>query len=221
MLTMLRLLKSIAAMLVVGGLLLIAGCTISSDKPLVGSDEGASPLPDSFVFYGYSADKDGQGLVRTNDPPAHFARDGMAYVSTDMTEGKGPLTVRFVPIDGKTYLVAIMGPEQPAMLYGFAAYDDGVLSLALSPKTEAGTALKAAGAGAMPQAKSALAGIAFEAGTSAITVNSRAALDYLGQLYIAGKLPMEEPSIGYVALDISTPIPSRLIKSGGTWIKTP
>ncbi|MDR3473141.1 MAG: hypothetical protein P4M09_15890 [Devosia sp.] len=208
---------SVAAALAVS--LILAGCTISSENKLIADTEGAAPLPDSFTFFPYEADAD--GYVPAKDAPAAFTRQGKSYVSTDMADVKGPLDVRFLPIGDQDYLVAASFGEAPDVVYGFARYADGVLSLALTPDADTSAAIDRERAGAMPKTVKALDGITVSQGTDAITLTTRSALDYLARMYVAGRLPMGRLSVAYIALNPNAVPPSRLVRDGRHWVKVP
>jgi hypothetical protein len=199
--------------------LALAACTITSDAPLTSDDEAAAPLPDAFAYFPYQ-EGDG-GYVRSSDPAAHFARQGADYVSTDIPDSKGPLTVRFVRLDDENFLLAATTGTDPAATYGFARYDDGVLSLALSPDKSTAEALRRERARVMPQERIALTQLSIERSTDAIVVHTRAALDYLGRMYVGGRLPMSPATVGFVSLDDTAAPPSRLVASGNDWIEVP
>jgi hypothetical protein len=214
------LLKRLSAAIGALGLaLLLAACTISSEKPLVAPGEGAAPLPDSFTFRPYEASAD--GYVPSTDPPATFTRQDHSYTATSMPDMKGPLDVRFVPIGDEAYLMAVTDGDTPGMIYGFARYADSVLSVALIPDKQTAAAIAIERTNAMPRGKRALKGVAISAETDAITLSGRTALNYLAEMYVAGRLPMGDPSVAYLALDPEAPSPSRLVASGRHWIKVP
>ncbi len=199
--------------------LALAACTITSDGPLTSDDEAAAPLPDAFTFFPYQ-DADG-GYVRSGDAPAHFARQGADYVSTDVPDSDRSLTVRFIRLDDETFLLAATVGTDPAETYGFARYDDGVLSIALSPDKATAEALRRERARVMPQERTALSQLTITRSSDAIVVHTRAALDYLGRMYVGGRLPMSPATVGFVAIDDSTAPPSRLVASGTDWIEVP
>lgn len=205
-----------AAMLVLG---LLAACTMVSDKVLIANDEATAPLPDAFSFFSYEFGD--SGYMRSTDPPASFVRDGNEYIAHDVPDMPGTLTARFVPVGNEVYLMAATISDQPGAIYGFARYADGVLSVALSPDDGTAVALQRAKTGAMPQVRTALAGLTINQKTDEITIGSRAGLDLLAKMYAEGGLPMDRLSVGYVALDPTAPLPSRLIQNGEGWIPVP
>jgi hypothetical protein len=197
--------------------LLLAACTITSDRPLTSEDEAATPLPDAFTLFPY--EQSANGYVPEAISPMQFTREGSDYVGTDIRDSSEPLRVRFVRLNDKLFLLAATTSDSPAVTYGFARYNDGVLSIALSPDAGTALALQRLRRRMMPQQRLPLAGVTIAPGTDAITVRSRAALDDLGRLYAAGRLPLAPPAVGYVALDPSTTPPSRLVPSAGDWIE--
>lgn len=211
-----RVLTAVAVLVVA---LALAACTISSDKPLLDASEGAAPLPDAFTFFPYQDSPD--GYVRSSDAPASFAHDGNAYVAGSIPDAKGPLSVTFVPVDEGVFVVAAKTSEDPGIVYGFARYDDGVLSIALSPDKDTAAAIDHERKSAMPMGKHALRGVTISPSTEAITLKSREALDYLAKMYAEGRLPMDKLSVAYIAEDASVEPPSRLVPAGTDWIKVP
>lgn len=199
--------------------LLLAACTISSDRPLLADGEGAAPLPDAFAFFPYQAAAD--GYVRSSDPPASFEHEGDRYVARNVPDMRGELDVRLVPVGDETYLLAATGTGEPGTLYGFARYADSVLSIALAPDRQTAAAIARERRHGMPRAHKALAGLTVEQETGAIVVRRRAALDYLAEMYLAGRLPMDTLSVGYLAPDADAVPPSRLIPNGRDWMRVP
>jgi hypothetical protein len=211
-----RVLGAVAILALAVGL---AACTISSDKPLFGDSEGAAPLPDAFTFFPYQDSPN--GYVPSGDAPAAFSHEGNAYVATKIPDAKGPLSVTFVPVDDSLFIVCAKTAENPGIVYGFARYDDGVLSIALSPDKETIAAIDHERKSAMPMGKHALRGLAISPSTGAITLKSREALDYLARMYAEGRLPMDKLTVAYIAEDASVAPPSRLVPAGTDWIKVP
>jgi hypothetical protein len=214
---LIRFCRAAAAAFALG--LLLAACTIHSDKPLVAASEGAAPLPDAFTLIPYDAGD--SGYVPATDPPASFVRNGNVYEAAAVPDAKGPIDARFIPVDGKNYILAITLPDEPGMIYGFAHYGDGVLSIALTPDHDTADALKRERRTAMPQGRSDLRGAAIADESDGIGLTSRAALDYLAHMYADGRLPMGTPSVAYISEDASAPPPARLVPSGEDWIKVP
>jgi len=199
--------------------LLLAACTISSDVKLVGDDEGVTPLPDHFVLYPYESSTD--GFVPSADKPTTFIRDGKQYVSVEMPDTKRPIRLSLVPTSADSYLLVAILDDEPNFAYGFARYNDGVLALELSPDKDTSAAIAQLRKTGMPKDRKPLAGLKVDAQTDAITVSTRAALDELAELFAAGRLPMDEPVLAFVAEAPDTPRPSRLVRSGSDWIKVP
>jgi hypothetical protein len=185
--------------------LVLAACTITSKTALVGEDEGATPLPDAFTFFPYEYGTD--GFVRSTDGPATFRRDGT-------------INIRLLPL-GSGYLLAATAADTPGMIYGFASYVDGVLSIYLSPNEKTAAALQQERKGSMPKTRAALTGLAIDPQTDAITITNRRALDYLGDMYAIGRLPMDRPTVAYIDEDPTATLPARLVQSGVGWIKVP
>jgi hypothetical protein len=206
-------------LLVAVAALALAACTITSDGPLTSADEAAAPLPDAFTYFPYQ--RADSAYVRSSDGPAHFTRQGGDYVSVDVPDSHGPLTVRFIRLDDENFLLAATTGTAPAATYGFARYDDGVLSLTLSPDKSTTAALRRERARVMPQERTALTELTVNRGSDAITVRTRAALDYLGRMYVGGRLPMSPATVGFVSLDDTAALPSRLVPSGNDWIEVP
>lgn len=199
--------------------LALAACTITSDRPLTADGEASAPLPDAFAYFSYQ--QTANGYVPEAGPPAQFVRQGPDYVGADIPGLTGSLNVRFVRLGDDLFLLVATVSGSPAATYGFARYDDGVLSVALSPDAKTAAALQRERRRMMPQERLALNGLSIAKGTDAITVTTRAALDGLARLYAAGRLPLAPPTVGYVSLDATSPPPSRLVPSGGDWIEVP
>ena len=199
---------------------LLAACTISSDTLLVASGEGVTPLPDHFTMFPYEQ-KDSDAYQRSTDDPASFARDGNQYVSRDMPDTKGPMTVRFLPAGPHAFLMAAVLPGETGVAYGFVRYSNGVLSLALSPDDATTTALAAARKGATGDALAALNDLSVGAESGAITVKSRAALDYLVNAYAGGHLPLGKLSVAFIAPDAKAKLPTQIVADGDNWKVVP
>ena len=197
---------------------LLAACTISSDTLLVASSEGVTPLPDHFVMFPYEQ-KASDAYQRSTDDPASFARDGSQYVSRDMPDTKGPMTVRFLPAGHDAYLMAAILPDEAGAIYGFVRYTNGVL--ALTPDDATTAALVAARKGATGDALAALNDLSVGAESGAITVKSRAALDYLVNAYAAGHLPLGKLSIAFIAPEAKAKLPKQIVADGDGWKVVP
>jgi hypothetical protein len=198
--------------------LVLAACTITSKTALVGEDEGATPLPDAFTFFPYEYGTD--GFVRSTDGPATFRRDGNQYIAANVPDMNGTINIRLLPL-GSGYLLAATAADTPGMIYGFASYVDGVLSIYLSPNEKTAAALQQERKGSMPKTRAALTGLAIDPQTDAITITNRRALDYLGDMYAIGRLPMDRPTVAYIDEDPTATLPARLVQSGVGWIKVP
>lgn len=198
--------------------LLLAGCTITSQRPLIAESNGVTPLPDAFVLFPYEQGPD--GYLRSRDPPVSFSRVDNHYESADVPDIKGRLAIQFIPA-GSDFLLGARETGAPAMTYGFARYADGVLVLWLSPAAATSAAIERARQSAMPKEINALAGVVTHPRTDAITVRNRAALDVLADLFAAGRLPMGPPSVAWLSEDPDATAPTRLVASGTEWIKVP
>ena len=200
--------------------LLLAACTIGSDTLLVASTEGVTPLPDHFVMFPYE-EQDSGAYTRSHDDPASFTRQGNQYVSADMPDTKGSMSVRLLPAGRNAYLLAVLLPDEAGAIYGFAHYTNGVLVLALTPDDATTAALAAARKGATGDALAALDDLSISSGTGAITVKSRAALDYLISAYAAGHLPLDKLSVAYLAPDAKSTLPKQIVADGEGWKVVP
>jgi hypothetical protein len=184
---------------------LLAGCMIASKTQLVASDEGANVLPATFYMFGYD-EKDGK-YTRSSDAPSSFTLSGHVYESSDKS-----LKVQFVPVAGSSdsYLIAIAGPD--GYIYGIGRYRDNILEvnvvLADSDPAKTIDAEKAGGAAGAD----ALSAVTVKDG--AIDVTSRAGLDYLVQMNLAGKLKMG-PVVAYIGENESAPAPQGLTREDG------
>lgn len=101
--------------------LVLAACTLSSDTDLVAGDALATPLPESFAIFAYR--QEGDAWVRTDEAALDFRREGDAYLAGDRS-----MTVRFVPLEAQTYLIAARGAE-PGALYGTAWIGGDILAI--------------------------------------------------------------------------------------------
>jgi hypothetical protein len=213
---MFRLLRAVLA--IAATALLLAACTISSEKLLVKESEGSAPLPAHFILYPYN-DSTG-AYVPANDPPATFNLVGKHYVSTDMADTKGAVVARFLPLGPDLFLLAVTFADDAVTSYGFARYRDGVLAMAISPNGETAKALAAERAEAAPKRRRLIDQLPVSGETDAITVKSRAALDALAKLSAAGRLPMGEPAVAYIGSDGGKP-PARISAAREGWKLTP
>jgi hypothetical protein len=198
---------------------LLAACTISSDTLLVSSTEGVTPLPERFVLFPY--EEGSEGYQRSTDDPASFVRDGNQYVSRDMPDSKGPITVRLLPAGPHAFLMAALLPDETGAIYGFARYSNGVLALALTPDDASTAALATARKKATGDALAALDDLSVSAGTGAITVKSRAGLDYLISAYAAGQLPLDKQTVAFIAPDAKAKLPKQIVADGDGWRVVP
>ena len=211
-----RLCSGLAAAMLLG--LLLAACTISSDQPLFGAAEAASPLPDAFTFFPYEWSEN--GYVRSTDAPLSFVHAGATYAAAAPADSSGPIAVRFIPTGGAIFIIAITVADEPGIVYGFARYSDSVLAMALSPDEMTVAAIARERKTSMPKVRKALAGVQIGP-QHEIILNSRAGLDALTHMYTAGRLPMGRLAVGYIALAADATPPSRLVQSGRQWIGVP
>jgi len=209
----------VKAMALVAATLMLAACSISSPTQLIADEAAVAPLPDAFTYYPYEAGPD--GYVPSKAGSATFVRRGNDYVTTNLPDIKGELDVRFAPVSENVYLLAAKVGDSPAVVYGFARYGDGVLSIALTPDKQTTGALARERRRSMPKTRQALGGLTIAADTNAITIKTGTALRYLGEMYADGHLPLEPPAVALVAEDPSQPLPSRLVQSGEDWIRVP
>jgi len=208
--------RLVAAVAVALLTLLLAACTITSDRPLIADGEGSTPLPDAFTFVPYdSADN---GYAPSKEAPVHFARQGDHYSTPGGFDLKGPIDIRFVPIADGLFLMQASVAGEAGILYGFARYADGVLAVELTPDQTTTAALAKARVGAMPQLRKALAGLRIDTETDAITVLNRSGLDLLVKLRSEGKLPLHAPSIAFISLQDGDDAPARLVPDGTHWV---
>lgn len=201
------------------GLILLAACTISSSHLLVADAEAVTPLPDHFLFYTYESAPD--GYRRTGDGPMSFSRQGKTYVVTDPSGKDAQMIVRFVPLS-RGYLLAANGmkDDPDSTLYGFMSYADGVMSLEITPNDETVAALKQARIDATPSTAKALDDITVSSADE-IGLKTRADLDQLIDLYIAGKLPLGDRLVGEVVTAPDAAPASRIVPTAGGWVKVP
>ena len=208
--------RLVSALLTLGIAVLLAACTITSDKPLIEAGEGATPLPDSFTFVPY--DSSDNGYVPSKDDTVHFERHDDHYTAQQGFDMKGPLDIRLVPLSESLYLFEASTADEDGILYGFARYSDSVLSVQIAPDASTATALAKAHSGAMPQQKKALAGIKIDKRTDAITVLNRPSLDYLAKLFVDGHLPMHQAAVAFLSLEDGDDAPARLLPDGTHWV---
>ena len=95
------------------------------------------------------------------------------------------------------------------------------MALALSPDDASTAALAAARKKATGVALAALDDLSVRAGTGAITVKSRAGLNYLIKAYAAGQLPLGKLSVAFIAPDAKAKLPKQIVQKGDEWTVVP
>lgn len=196
--SMLRRVVGLAATLAIG--LVLAACTLSSDTDLVAADAPATPLPASFAMFPYKLE--GADYVRTDDAATDYALEGSAYIAGDRS-----MTIRFIPLEGDTYLMATSGAE-PGALYGTVWIKDSVVAIRMIFGDGLEAAIETATAGA-PAA--IVADIAVAEG--GIKVAKRETLDYVIGLIRDGTLPTS-PLVAWIGPDGNATPPARIVADG-------
>jgi hypothetical protein len=172
--------------------LLLAACTISGPVDLVSEAESVTPLPAAFTFHPYVKQKEG-GYALSPDDPMQFTQVGNQYESAD-----GAMAVRFVPLDGDTYALAVIGEEREA-LYGTATLLDEVLVLRVV--LDSGLTAEVADAiGDIPEEIAA----DLQPQRSGITITRRDSLDFVLSKVHAGSIPTS-PLLGWIGADGADP----------------
>ncbi len=197
-------LRSLLTLIAVATMVLLAACTISSPTQLVGADEGAAPLPATFVAYGY---KQGDDDIwrRTEEAPVSYSLAGTAYVAADNS-----MTLRFVPLDNNGYLLSVAGNE-PGALYGTAWVKGQIMVIRMMLADDGDMALERAKAASPPDIAS---DISPEDGGLAVT--KRETLDHLVSLVRKGTVATE-PLVAWVAEDPDAPTPMTIRKDTDGW----
>jgi hypothetical protein len=185
--------------------ILLAACTISSPTQLVGADEGATPLPATFVVYGYKQGQDDNAYTRSEEAPMRFALKGNAYIAADNS-----MTLRFVPLDNNGYLLSVGGNE-PGALYGTAWVKGQIVVVRVMLADDSSVALHKAKAASPPQ-------LAMDITSSkdGLTVTKRETLDQLVKLIRKGTVPTS-PLVAWVTEDPDAPTPTRIVKDTEGW----
>lgn len=197
-------LRPLLNLIALAAVVLLAACTISSPTQLVGANEGATPLPDRFVAYGYKQGKD-DGWRRTEEAPISFALSGKAYVAADNS-----MTLRFVPLDDNGYLLSVAGNE-PGALYGTAWVKGQIVVIRMLLADDADDAMQKARAASPPDIASDIS-----ATDGGLEITRRATLDHLVALMRQGKVSAE-PLVAWVAEDADAPTPKSIRRDTAGW----
>lgn len=197
-------LRSLLNLIAVAAVALLAACTISSPTQLVGADEGATPLPASFVVYGYKQGTD-EGWQRTEEAPISFTLEDKAYVAADNS-----MTLRFVPLDNNGYLLSVAGNE-PGALYGTAWVKGQIVVIRMMLAGDEAASLDQAKAASPPE----IAGD-ISLADDGIGITKRATLDHLVALMRKGTIATE-PLVAWVAEDPDAPTPATIRKDTEGW----
>lgn len=197
-------LRPLLNLIAAAAVILLAACTISSPTQLVGANEGALPLPASFVAYGYKQGDD-EIWRRTEEAPMSFALAGKAYVASDNS-----MTLRFVPLDNNGYLLSVAGNE-PGALYGTAWVKGQIAVIRMMLADDADAALNKARAASSPELASDIT-----TADGGLSVTKRETLDHLVSLMRKGKVPTE-PLVAWVAEDADAPTPKTIRKDTDGW----
>lgn len=197
-------LRPLLNLIAAAAMLLLAACTVSSPTPLVGADEGATPLPAKIVVYGYKKGED-EIWRRTEEAPMSFVLDGRAYVAADNS-----MALRFVPLDNNGYLLSVSGNE-PGALYGTAWVKGQIVVIRMMLADDADVALEKAKAASPPAIASDIT-----TADGGLSVTKRATLDHLVSLMRKSTVPTE-PLVAWVAEDADAPTPTTIRKDIDGW----
>jgi hypothetical protein len=197
-------LRPLLNLIAVAAVILLAACTISSPTPLVGADEGATPLPAKIVVYGYKKGED-QIWRRTEEAPMSFALEGKAYVAADNS-----MTLRFVPLDNNGYLLSVGGNE-PGALYGTAWVKGQIVVIRMMLADDADAALEKAKAASPPEIASDIT-----IADGGLSVTKRETLDHVVSLVRKSTVPTE-PLVAWVAENADAPTPTMIRKDTDGW----
>lgn len=197
-------LRPLLNLIAVAAVILLAACTISSPTPLVGADEGATPLPTKMVVYGYKQGED-EIWRRTEEAPMSFALEGKSYVAADNS-----MTLRFVPLDNNGYLLSVGGNE-PSALYGTAWVKGQIVVIRMMLADDADAALEKATAASSPEIASDIT-----IADGGLSVTKRETLDHLVSLVRKSTVPTE-PLVAWVAENADAPTPTMIRKDTDGW----
>lgn len=197
-------LRPLLNLIAVAAVILLAACTISSPTPLVGADEGATPLPTKMVVYGYKQGED-EIWRRTEEAPMSFALEGKAYVAADNS-----MTLRFVPLDNNGYLLSVGGNE-PGALYGTAWVKGQIVVIRMMLADDADVALEKARAASPPEIASDIT-----TADGGLSITRRETLDHLVSLVRKSRVPTE-PLVAWVAENADAPTPTMIRKDTDGW----
>lgn len=197
-------LRPLLNLIAVAAVILLAACTISSPTPLVGADEGATPLPAKIVVYGYKKGED-EIWRRTEEAPMSFALEGKSYVAADNS-----MTLRFVPLDNNGYLLSVGGNE-PSALYGTAWVKGQIVVIRMMLADDADAALEKARAASSPEIASDIT-----IADGGLSVTRRETLDHLVGLVRKSTVPTE-PLVAWVAENADAPTPTMIRKDTDGW----
>jgi hypothetical protein len=197
-------LRPLLNLIAVAAVILLAACTISSPTPLVGADEGATPLPAKIVVYGYKKGED-EIWRRTEEAPMSFALEGKSYVAADNS-----MTLRFVPLDNNGYLLSVGGNE-PSALYGTAWVKGQIVVIRMMLADDADAALEKARAASSPEIASDIT-----IADGGLSVTRRETLDHLVGLVRKSTVPTE-PLVAWVAENADAPTPTLIRKDTDGW----
>jgi len=196
--------RSLLNLIAAAAVILLAACTISSPTQLVGVDEGVTPLPASFVAYGYKKGDDGT-YMRTEEAPMSFAVADKAYVASDNS-----MTLRFVPLDNNGYLLSVAGNE-PGALYGTAWVKGQIIVIRMMLADDADVALEKAKAASPPEIAGDITGQ-----KDGLSITRRDTLDHLVGLIRKGTVPTS-PMVAWVTEDPDAPTPTKIMKDTDGW----
>lgn len=201
-----RVLAALGAMLIAAAL---AGCMITSPTNLIAEREAVTPLPASFLMYGYKADPDRPGTFLPNeDEPESYRLEGRSY----RTVGNDDLALRFEPLAAGTYLLGAFNVNKDeAVIYGTMRLVDGVAELHIIVDDVSEAALAGVKAAAPP---AIAADISLAKGGWQVT--RKDALLHLMDRVQDGSLPTE-PFIAFVTEDANATPPAVIALTGDTY----
>ncbi len=185
------------------GLALLAGCTISSETPLVDDSEGVLVLPAQFVMFPYT--ESDAGYV-----PDKVSRGTFTVVANGYLNDDGGPKILLVPAaDEGTYLITARGADDEEAMYGLAHVDGRLLVVDMVfDSREIKQALPGITATASDAVASDLAYL-----DNGLRISRRETLDYLLPFIADGTLPTR-PMIAWLG-DNAEAVPPKLIRWTG------
>jgi hypothetical protein len=188
-------------------LVALSACAVFSQTPLISDSEVTTPLASTFALALYAKGPEGYTYAH-DDEPQPFTLTPAGYEAGDKS-----MTVRFAPIEGDRYLLAVN--MQGGNLYGVArVFDNHVLEVHLVLDGEYQAAIRNKLAAAPADVAGAVA-----ISDGGVEIRTRPALDLLIQMLAAGEIG-QTPMVGYIAASATDAFPKLIAKEGDGWAVT-